>query len=91
MVTTLLLGKSVVAIALLLASSCATSKDVVVSLKPRYAPYESTNYMPSADGLPDKTQQGQSGTNKCGTKSSDSAMCQNLVGIVCGMIDALGH
>lgn len=44
-----------------------------------YAPYGSTNYQPSADGLPDKTQEGQSGTNKCGTKSSDGSLCQNLV------------
>lgn len=44
-----------------------------------YAPYGSTSYQPSADGLPDKTQDGQSGTNRCGTKSGDSSLCQNLV------------
>ncbi|KAI3613984.1 macrophage activating glycoprotein [Moniliophthora roreri] len=31
----------------------------------------------SPDNLPDQTQQGQSGTNKCGTKASQTSDCQN--------------
>lgn len=29
------------------------------------------------DTAPDKTQDGQVGTNKCGTQSSQTSMCQN--------------
>ena len=43
------------------------------------AKYLGKTYKASADGLPDKTQTGQTGTNNCGTKSSEDSMCQNLV------------
>jgi hypothetical protein len=29
------------------------------------------------DTAPDKSEQGQAGTNKCGTQSSQTSMCQN--------------
>ena len=42
---------------------------------PISAQYTAT-YSPSS--LPDTSQQGQSGTNACGTTSSDDSTCQNL-------------
>lgn len=39
------------------------------------AQYTAT-YLP--DTTPDKTEQGQTGTNKCGTTSSQDSMCQNV-------------
>lgn len=38
----------------------------------------SAYYHPSANGLPDKTENGQTGTNKCGTESSQTSQCQNV-------------
>lgn len=38
----------------------------------------SAYYTPSASGLPRHTESGQSGTNKCGTQSSQTSMCQNV-------------
>lgn len=35
----------------------------------------SATYLP--DTAPDHTEEGQTGTNKCGTNSSQSSMCQN--------------
>ena len=32
----------------------------------------------SPDNLPDQTQTGQTGTNKCGTGSNQTSTCQNL-------------
>lgn len=37
------------------------------------------SYVASASGLPEQTEKGQFGTNKCGTESSESSMCQNAV------------
>lgn len=41
------------------------------------AQYTAT-YVPSATGLPKTSENGQSGTNKCGTDSSDTSQCQNF-------------
>lgn len=38
----------------------------------------SATYKPSASGLPPKTEDGQTGTNNCGTQSSATSMCQNF-------------
>ncbi|KOS14650.1 hypothetical protein Malapachy_08004 [Malassezia pachydermatis] len=38
----------------------------------------SATYVPGANSLPKISEQGQQGTNACGTQSSDSSMCQNL-------------
>ncbi|CAO1618279.1 unnamed protein product [Sympodiomycopsis kandeliae] len=43
-----------------------------------YPDYGSTSHLPSAQNLPDKTQVNQTGTNRCGTQSSDDSLCQNL-------------
>ncbi|CAO1633441.1 unnamed protein product [Sympodiomycopsis kandeliae] len=37
----------------------------------------SATYQASPSGLPDKTEQGQTGTNKCGTDSNPNSQCQN--------------
>jgi len=42
---------------------------------PTYAQTYSATYSP--DSLPDKTETGQTGTNKCGTASSQNSTCQN--------------
>ena len=36
----------------------------------------SATYAPSS--LPDQTEEGQSGTNKCGTSNHQDSMCQNV-------------
>lgn len=38
----------------------------------------SATYKPSATGLPNQTENGQSGTNKCGTDSNPNSTCQNF-------------
>lgn len=38
----------------------------------------SATYTPSPSGLPKTTEQGQSGTNDCGTANSQTSMCQNI-------------
>jgi hypothetical protein len=38
----------------------------------------SAYYKPSASGLPNHSEYGQSGTNKCGTGSSQTSNCQNV-------------
>jgi len=42
---------------------------------PAYAQTYSATYSP--DSLPDKSETGQTGTNKCGTVSSQNSTCQN--------------
>jgi hypothetical protein len=42
--------------------------------------YFNKTWDPTKD-LPDKSQNNQIGTNKCGTDSSDTSMCQNLVSV----------
>lgn len=37
----------------------------------------SATYQASPTGLPDKTENGQTGTNKCGTDSNQNSQCQN--------------
>lgn len=37
----------------------------------------SASYVASPTGLPDKTENSQTGTNRCGTDNSDSSQCQN--------------
>lgn len=49
---------------------------VVLSGLQVHAQTYSATYLPST--APDHTEQGQSGTNKCGTTASDTSMCQNL-------------
>ncbi|KAF8872561.1 hypothetical protein CPB85DRAFT_1444959 [Mucidula mucida] len=46
----------------------------------------SATYMP--DTAPETTEEGQTGTNKCGTESSQTSMCQNAY---TWMISACGH
>ena len=38
----------------------------------------SATYLPS--NVPNQTQQGQSGTNQCGSANNQTSMCQNLFG-----------
>lgn len=64
------------------AAKNATSDDAAPSgeaIKAATDKYEGTTYKPSAHDMPKTTQEGQVGTNNCGTESKPDSLCQNGV------------